>query len=91
MDHGTEQQEAVARAASLEGTEHPGVKKIKAMWERGDFDTIDKMVRFWEAMENLGILGDMLRRFILWSGIIAGGYLAASGYITDWIRSIARQ
>lgn len=71
--------------------EHPGVTKIKKMYEKGDFDTIDKMVRFWEALENLGLLGGMLRRFILWSGIIAGGYLAINGYIIEWIRSIARQ
>lgn len=68
--------------------EHPGVAKIKKMYEDGDFETIDKMVSFWEAMESLGKLGDLLRRFIIWSGAIAGGYLIASGYITDWIRSI---
>lgn len=71
--------------------EHPGVARVKAMWDRGDFETIDKMVKFWEAMENLGALGDLLRRFILWSGIIAAGYLAFSGFITEWIRSITRQ
>jgi hypothetical protein len=71
--------------------EHPGVTKVKQMFERGDFETIDKMVKFWEAMENLGTVGGMLRRFILWSGVIAGGYLALNGYITEWIRSIARQ
>lgn len=68
--------------------EHPGVAKVKAMYEKGDFVTIDKMVAFWEAMENLGVLGGMLRRFILWCGVIAAGYLTASGYITEWIRSI---
>lgn len=68
--------------------EHPGFVKIKQMYERGDFETIDKMVSFWEAMENLGKLGDMLRRFILWSGVIAAGYLAFSGWLTEWIRSI---
>jgi hypothetical protein len=68
--------------------EHPGVARVKQMWEHGDFDTIDRMVRFWEALENLGRLGDLLRRFILWSGVIAGGYLAANGYITEWIRNI---
>jgi hypothetical protein len=61
------------------------------MWERGDFDTLDRMVKFWEALENLGRLGDMLRRFIIWCGVIAGGYFAFSGHVTEWIRSIARQ
>lgn len=71
--------------------EHPSVAKIKMMYDRGDFETLDKMVRFWEALENLGMLGDLLRRFIMWSGIVAGGYLAFNGYITEWIRSIAKQ
>lgn len=68
--------------------DHPGVAKVKQMYDRGDFETIDKMVAFWEALENLGLLGGMLRRFILWSGVIAAGYLTASGYLTEWIRSI---
>ena len=71
-----------------EKTDHPGVARIKQMYDRGDFDTIDKMVRFWEAMENLGVVGNMLRRFILWSGVVAGGYLVFSGFVADWIRSI---
>ncbi|MEN6306080.1 MAG: hypothetical protein ABFD96_25365 [Armatimonadia bacterium] len=72
-------------------SEHPGVTRIKQMYDRGDLDTLDRMVRFWEALENLGLLGDMLRRFILWSGVIAAGYLAASGYITEWIKSVANK
>jgi hypothetical protein len=71
--------------------EHPGVEKIKKMWERGDFETIDKMVAFWESMENLGRLGDILKRFIIWSGIIAGGYLTLNGYVIDFIRGVVRQ
>ena len=68
--------------------EHPGVAKIKKMYDNGEFETIDKMVRFWESMENLCALGGLLRRFIIWSGVIAGGYLAFSGYLVEWIRSI---
>lgn len=73
---------------SADDAEHPGLAKVKSMYDKGDFVTIDKMVRLYEAMENLGVLGGMLRRFIIWSGVIAGGYLAFSGYITEWIRSI---
>jgi hypothetical protein len=69
-------------------TDHPGVAKVKAMWDRGEFDKIDRMVKLWTALENIGALGDLLRRFILWSGVIAGGYLVFSGYVTEWIRSI---
>jgi hypothetical protein len=68
--------------------EHPGVTKIKQMWEHGDFEKIDQMVKYWEALENIGMLGNMLRRFIIWFGVIAAGYLAFSGYITEWIRGI---
>lgn len=68
--------------------EHPGVTKIKAMWDRGEFEKLDKMVRLWTALENIGALGDILRRFILWCGVIAAAYLTASGWLTDWIRSI---
>lgn len=76
--------------ADDEPPEHPGVAKIKAMYDRGDFDTLERMVRFWDALEKLGLLGDMLRRFVIWTGIIAGGYLALSGHITEWIRNVAR-
>ena len=68
--------------------DHPGVVKIKQMYDRGDFETLEKMVKFWEAMENLGTVGGMLRRFIIWTGVIAGGYLAFSGVFTEWIRSL---
>ena len=71
--------------------DHPGVAKVKQMWDSGDFETLDKMVSFWEAMENLGKLGDIAKRFIIWSGIIAGGYLAASGWITEFIKKAAKQ
>ena len=76
---------------SEEHNEHPGVEKVKKMWERGDFETIDKMVAFWESMENLGRLGDILKRFVIWSGIIAGGYLTANGYVIDFIRKAVKQ
>lgn len=71
--------------------EHPGVTKVKQMWDRGDFDKLDQMVKYWEALENLGVLGDIVRRFILWFGVIAAGYLAFSGYITEWIKAASRQ
>lgn len=70
--------------------EHPGVTKVKQMWERGEFDTIDKMVRYFKALESLGLLGNTLQRFVVWSAIVASGYLAFNGYVTEWIRSIAR-
>lgn len=68
--------------------EHPGVVKIKAMWERGEFEKLDRMIRWWEALENLGKLGEVFKRFIIWCGIIAGGYFALTGQLTEWIRSI---
>lgn len=71
---------------SQEEEEHPSLIKIRQMYEHGDFETIDKMVRFWEALENLGKLGDMLRRFIIWCGVIAGAYLIGYQYVADWFK-----
>jgi hypothetical protein len=70
--------------------EHPGVAKVKQMFDRGDFETIDKMVRFWEAMENIGVAGDLLKRLIVWIGIVAGGYIVGAGYIADLIGAIKK-
>lgn len=66
-------------ASETAAREHPGVTRIKAMYERGDFDTLDRMVKFWEALEKLGVLGDLLRRFIIWTGIIAAAPLRQRG------------
>lgn len=70
--------------------DHPGVARIKAMFERGDLDTLERMARFWEALEKLGMLGDLLRRFIIWTAIIAGAYLAVHGAISDWVRDVVK-
>jgi hypothetical protein len=68
--------------------EHPGLVKVKQMWERGEFDKLDKMVKLWTALENLGMLGGLIKRFLIWAGIIAGTWLTASGWLTEYIRSI---
>ena len=72
-------------------SEHPGLLKVKEMWERGEFEKIDRMVQYWTALENLGLIGGMLQRFVIWVGIIAGGYLAFNGYVAAWIKAMARQ
>lgn len=71
-------------------SEHPGVTRIKQMYDLGEFDKLDRMMRFWDALEKLGMLGDLLRRFIIWTGIIAAGYLAIHGVIVDWIKDVAK-
>lgn len=68
--------------------DHPGVTRIKQMWDNGDFETLDKMVKFWEALENLGRVGDLIRRFILWCGVIAGTYFVVSNYLYEWIKGV---
>lgn len=70
--------------------EHPGVAKVKQMWDKGDFETIDRMVRFWEALENLGLIGDLLRRFIVWFGVISMGYFAFSGWLVEFIKGASK-
>jgi hypothetical protein len=71
--------------------DHPGVKKIKEMYDHGDFETIERMVKFWEAMESLGKLGEIIKRFIMWTAVIATAYFAASGAIEAWVKGISRQ
>ena len=66
-----------------ESEEHPGVTKVKQMWERGEFEKIDRMVRFFDAVESLGIVGNMVHRFIIWSAIVAGAYIALNGHVTQ--------
>lgn len=73
-----------------EEAEHPGVSRIKHMYEAGEFDKLERMLLFWDALEKLGMLGDLLRRFIIWTAIIAGAYLAVHGAISDWVRDIAK-
>jgi hypothetical protein len=82
--------------------DHPGIAKIKQMWDRGEFDKLERIMSWWEkfgetnaramrwfeALENLGKLGGLLQRFVIWSGIIAGGYFAFTGHITEWIRGL---
>jgi hypothetical protein len=68
--------------------EHPGIVKIKHMWERGEFDKLDEMVRFYDAVKNLGVISGMVKNVVIWFGVIAGGYLALTGHLTEWIRSI---
>ena len=58
------------------------------MWDKGDFDKIEKMVKYWEAIENLGMLGDLFRKVILWLGAVIGAYIVLSGYLADWVRAI---
>ena len=71
--------------------DHPGVAKVKQMWERGEFETIDRMVKFWEALEGFGRLGDMLRRLIIWAGIILAAYFALTEGIMSFIKRTAGQ
>lgn len=74
----------------VEDAEHPGVTRIKQMYDRGEFDKLDRMMRFWDALEKLGLLGDLLRRFIIWTGVIAGGYLVAHGVVTEWLKDLVK-
>lgn len=71
--------------------EHPGVAKVKDMWERGDFETIDRMVKFWEALEAFGRLGDLFRRFIIWCGVILGAYFVFTEWLVAYIKKAAGQ
>jgi hypothetical protein len=72
----------------IDEDEHPGIKQIKSMYDSGRLQEIDEMVKLWMAMKNLGMLGGLLKRFLIWSGIIAVSALAASGWLTEYIKGI---
>lgn len=71
--------------------DHPGVAKIKAMWDRGEFETLDRMIKVWEGLERLGIIGDMVKRFLIWCGIIFAAYFAFTEYLLAWVKKAAGQ
>lgn len=74
-----------------EHDDHPGVKKVKQMWERGEFEKIDRMVKFWDALEGFGRLGDMLRRLVIWGGVILAAYFAVTEGISALIKKAVGQ
>lgn len=78
-------------AKAMDDDDHPGLAKVKEMWERGEFEAIDEMVRFWEAMKNIGRVGDLLRRFLIWCGIIAASYFAFTEWFLAYIKKAPGQ
>ena len=71
--------------------DHPAWTRLKAMHDRGDFDKIDRMVKFWDALETLGRVGDLARRIILWLGVMFAAWFAFSEYLVNYIRRAAGQ
>ena len=71
--------------------DHPAWVKLKRMYDRGDFEKIERMVKFWEALEAFGQLGDMLKRAIIWLGIIIAGYFAFTEWVVKWLRGAVGQ
>ncbi len=66
--------------------DHPAWAKLKAMHDRGEFDTIERIVRFWESLEAFGRLGDLIRRAVIWLGVIFAAWFAFSEYAVKFIR-----
>lgn len=69
--------------------DHPAWAKLKAMHDRGEFETIERMVTFWESLEAFGRLGDLVRRAIIWLGLIFATWFTFSEYIIKFIRKSA--
>jgi len=68
--------------------DHPAWKRLKAMHDRGDFDKIEKMVSIYDGVEALGSIGSIAGRALIWCTSIIAAYLAVTGHLADWIRSI---
>ena len=75
----------------MDEDEHPGVAKIKQMYDRGEFETLDRMIRVWEGLERLGLIGDMVKRFLIWCGVLFAAYFAVTEYILAWVKKAAGQ
>ena len=71
--------------------DHPAWKRLKAMHDRGDFDKLDRLVKFWDALETMGRVGDLIRRAIIWCGVIFAAWFAFSEYLVKYIRSAVGQ
>ena len=75
----------------MDEDEHPGVAKIKQMYDRGEFETLDHMIRVWEGLERLGLIGDLVKRFLIWCGVLFAAYFAVTEYFVTWIRRAVGQ
>jgi hypothetical protein len=70
--------------------DHPAWLELKRMHDRGDFETLERMVRFWKGLEALGMVGGLLKMLVIWVGIVAGGVWAMHTAFGDYIRGFLK-
>lgn len=71
--------------------DHPAWIKLTELHARGDIETLERMVKFWEALEAFGRLGDLLRRLVIWLGVLFGAYFAFTEYVAGYIKRTVGQ
>jgi hypothetical protein len=75
--------------------DHPAWVRIKQWHDHGDMDRIEEMFQAYESVKSLKtvgkwivIIGSGATKFLTWCAIIGGAYLAVTGSLESWIRSI---
>ncbi len=68
-------------------TDHPAWKRIKAMYDRGDIDRLDRMLRRDEAYEAMGKIGKLVQTTVLWFISMAVALYGVKSWIDQYIQS----
>ena len=68
--------------------DHPAWVTVKKWHDSGDMQRIERMVKVFEGLEAMGTVGTWIAKFLTWCAVLGGAYLAASGAIETWVRTI---
>lgn len=82
--------EAMGTPMDKDDEDHPAWLELKKMHDRGDFATIERIVKFWKGLEAVGAIGGLLKVLIIWIGVMAGGFYALHTAFGDYIKGIVR-
>lgn len=69
-------------------TNHPAWQKIKQMYERGDFETLERMIDREEAWAAMGRMGKMFQTILLWFGSMIAIFFAVKSFIDSYIGKV---
>lgn len=75
--------------------DHPAWVTVKKWHDAGDMKRIEEMLETYESVKSLGkigkwivIIGRGAAKFLTWCAVIGGAYLAMTGALENWIRSV---
>jgi len=68
--------------------DHPAWTTVKKWHDSGDMARIERMVKVFEGLEAMGTVGSWIAKFLTWCAVLGGAYLAISGTLEAWVRSI---